>query len=455
MGDTNTTGWKKVENPVKGRTAVADKPQEDTAAAQAAAEETSAAAPNEVAAVSTPEKVQGGKTANRTGTKKTAARKPRVKAEDTAPQMDKIDLSDAAPMQDDIAPSSVEKAADTEILLSLPDETASPDQVLPQAETTPATAPSKAAAVGKRTSTRKSAPPSTDEPAGTKADTDTSLIPADGEKGLALQEEPSAGWKQVGIIPAVPEEGMDGEDTPVIRAPYDYVKKPRRKRRYRFAAPLGLLVILLAATGVISLVVMGVQAIQRSQDDTDLRTELMDFLEPVVQYMPSPFEDVNDNPQEALLLGAIWRVTDEERIRMLREKDDVSRYPTDDLGRMEIPVSKILDAYAALFGKDAQPSLVTIGDPGLSFTFEYDSANGIYHVPYTSASTSYVPVLDTLKHKGSSYTLRIGYVPNNDIGVDEKGNPVDPLPEQADYFLIYHVEKEGDGWRLVSVSADK
>lgn len=445
MGDTNTNGWKKVENPVKSSTAVADKPQADAAAqelpVQAAAdkakeEHTASSAKKEKAATNT----------SGTGTKKTAGRKPRAKTEDAAV------LPDTAP--DVRVPAGTEKSPSSEDLKISPAEPAKPDDT-PQPEITPpaATISTKAGTGRKRASAKKPALPDTDESAQNITEELAAIPQAKSENMLVRKEDSAAGWKQVGMIPS--QQNMEGEDAPVIRAPYDYAKKPQRKRRYRFAAPLGLLVILLAATGVISLVVMGVQAIQRSQDDTALRSELMDFLEPVVQYMPSPFDDVNDNPQEALLLGAIWRVTDEERIRMLREKDDVSRYPTDDLGRMEIPVSKILDSYAALFGKDAQPSLVTIGDPGLSFTFEYDSANGIYHVPYTSASTSYVPVLDTVKHKGSSYTLRIGYVPNNDIGVDEKGNPVDPLPEQADYFLIYHVEKEGDGWRLVSVSADK
>ena len=37
------------------------------------------------------------------------------------------------------------------------------------------------------------------------------------------------------------------------------------------------------------------------------------------------------------------------------------------------------------------------------------------------------------------------------IGIDEKGNLVDPTPDQADFFQIFHVQKAGDGWKLTGV----
>ena len=62
-----------------------------------------------------------------------------------------------------------------------------------------------------------------------------------------------------------------------------------------------------------------------------------------------------------------------------------------------------------------------------------------------------VPILDTLKKKGDQYTLRIGYVSAENIGIDEKGNLVDPTPDQADFFQIFHVQKNGEGWMLTAV----
>lgn len=54
---------------------------------------------------------------------------------------------------------------------------------------------------------------------------------------------------------------------------------------------------------------MGIQAIRNSQDDTELREEIMEFLEPVTLYNPAAFSDINDNPQDALLEAAVWKVS--------------------------------------------------------------------------------------------------------------------------------------------------
>lgn len=209
--------------------------------------------------------------------------------------------------------------------------------------------------------------------------------------------------------------------------------------------------LLLAATGVVALVIFGVQAIQKSQDDTALREELMDFLNPVIQFIPDPFEDVNDDPQDSLMLAAIWKLTDAERIRQIREKDDESIYPIDDEGFMLIPLKTVTDSYASLYGKDAVPQLKSIGEPDTFMYYEYDAENQTYRVPFSVSNSAYTPVLDTLKKKGDRYSLRIGYVSAENIGIDEKGNLVDPTPDQADFFQIFHVQKNGEGWMLTAV----
>ena len=72
-------------------------------------------------------------------------------------------------------------------------------------------------------------------------------------------------------------------------------------------------------------------------------------------------------------MAAVWKITNQENIRMLREKDDVCSYAqTDDgSGRIIVPLSEINEAYASLFGPDAKPYHHNIGDEGLSFSFEY------------------------------------------------------------------------------------
>ncbi len=251
------------------------------------------------------------------------------------------------------------------------------------------------------------------------------------------------------------EAGWLSEPAPVL-SPVRYTSTGRRRGMHRWAAPLGFLILLLAIVGLGALAELGIKAIQRSQDDTALRAELDDFLQPIMQYDPSAFEDVNATRQDALLLSAIWRLTDAERIRQLRENTDVCSYPMDDNSRMLIPLEEINASYAYLFGPDAVPYHHTIGEEGMSFTFEYDPEQSCYHVPNTSSSSMYIPVLDKLKKKGDTVTVRVGYVLTTKIGIDEKGEQIEPTAADADHFQLYTVQRVGeDGWKLVSITDEK
>ena len=59
---------------------------------------------------------------------------------------------------------------------------------------------------------------------------------------------------------------------------------------------------------------------------------------------------------------------------------------------------------------------------------------------------------DTLKKKGDTYTLRVGYVSVMDIGVDEKGDTIPPTADMAKYFQSYTIQKTDTGWMLTAVT---
>ena len=132
-------------------------------------------------------------------------------------------------------------------------------------------------------------------------------------------------------------------------------KQPPKKHRGRihYAAPLGFFVLLLAFIGCVSVIITVVQAIIRWNDDTPLREELYTFLEPVMQFCPSDFDSVETaEDSDSLLLAAAYRVTEAERIRQLREKDENCTYPLEEtLYRMIVPQAVIEQSYASLFGK--------------------------------------------------------------------------------------------------------
>ncbi len=230
-------------------------------------------------------------------------------------------------------------------------------------------------------------------------------------------------------------------------------KQPVEKRRgrIRYAAPLGFCVLLLAFIGCISLIVSAVQGIIRLNDDTPLREELYTFLEPVMQFCPSDFDSVETaEDSDSLLLAAAYRVTEAERIRQLREKDENCTYPLEEtLYRMIIPQTVIETSYASLFGT-APLTHRTVGD------VEYVADKQSYYIPMTLNTSGYTPVLGKIKKKQGIYTVKVAYVSNNDIEVDERGNAIPPTEKMAKYSQWYTLVRTDNesGFILQSVSAE-
>ena len=225
----------------------------------------------------------------------------------------------------------------------------------------------------------------------------------------------------------------------------------KRHRRIRYAAPLGFLVLLFALIGVISVVITAIGWIVQANDDTALREELYTFLDPVMQFCPSEFDSVDDTEDaDPLLLAAVYRVSEAERIRQLRERDEECAYPVEETQyRMIVPQTTIEESYRYLFG-EATLTHRTIGD------VEYKTENNCYYVPMTINTSGYKPVLGKITHKRDVYTVQVAYVSVADIQYDERGNAIEPTIDMAKYSQRYTVRQNDDGgWTLLSVSANK
>lgn len=228
-------------------------------------------------------------------------------------------------------------------------------------------------------------------------------------------------------------------------------KSKRRRGRVRYAAPLGFLVLLFALIGVISTIIGAVDLVKTWSDDTPLKEELSLFLDPVMQMCPPPFEDAGDTQdQDTLMMAAIYDIAETERIRQLREKDDTCIYELEKtMWRMIVPQAVVEKSFAALFGTETIREHKTVGEA------EYDSAAQCYYVPLTLSTSGYVPVLDTVKKSGDVYTVRVAYVSNADVQVDERGNAITPTADMSKYAQYFTVQKnQNDSWTLLSVTAE-
>ncbi|MBQ4613272.1 MAG: hypothetical protein IJB26_06995 [Clostridia bacterium] len=240
-------------------------------------------------------------------------------------------------------------------------------------------------------------------------------------------------------------ETVNDADKPTADARHD--KNGNRRGQSKAAAWIGRVISLFCVIGVIATVWGAVWGIQKLSDTSALEEELYYFLKPVIAYSPEPFDDIaTAAEQDAFLDAAAYRVTIAEQIRMMQEQQKNSnaevtcQYPVDEQGRIAIPVEEIEASYRALFGPDAPLTHRSVEENALT----YSAADKCYYVPFNELMTGYQPVIASFKRGGSSYVVRVGFVANNDIVIDQYGNQVPPTAEQASYFQTYTFKRTNE-----------
>lgn len=234
-----------------------------------------------------------------------------------------------------------------------------------------------------------------------------------------------------------------------------YTKSGRRRGQRRGVAVLGLVMLLFAFIGVVATVWGGVYVIKRTRDTSYLKEDMYYTLLPLMQYAPVAFDSPDDSKQDALIQAALYQITNREWIRQQQDSEYVSPYEVDEYGRTAVPIADVTAAYNELFGTDTIPYCHTFGDDaGTYFTYEYDAENQLYYVPYSSTSSAYQPVIDTIQRAGSTYRVRVGYVHLQDVVIDDHGNEVVSV-DNATYFQIYTVERLEDDRFVIRAVADE
>ena len=232
-----------------------------------------------------------------------------------------------------------------------------------------------------------------------------------------------------------------------------HTSRGTRRGQRRFAALTGLIVLFLAIVGVVSLVFLSVKLVQKATDHTDLMIELRDLAAPLIEYQPTAFDSVEEADDETLLQAAIFRVTEAERIRQLREKTDTYNYETDDYGRLILPVEEINASFAALFGNTVSPHHQTLGEEnGVAYTFEYDKANACYYVPVSISSSLYTTKTDAIRLRGGEAQIRINYALTGNLPVDAYGNTVEPDSSTTEYAQWFSFTETDAGWAICAVT---
>ena len=246
-------------------------------------------------------------------------------------------------------------------------------------------------------------------------------------------------------------EEISTQDVPTGSS-HRYMRSGARRGQRRVAALLGFLTILFAVFGVVSLVIFAVLGIHaRREEQLD---EVAWFVTPLTTFSPQEFEDVNESDQDPLLLSAIYRITLKEQIRQMQEKSVECAYELDDMGRMIVPVKTVEDAYTYLYGEDAVPYHHTIGEEGLSYTYSYYEAEGVYHIPQDAGNSMYHVVYDDLSVWFGTVKVKVGYV-GGMLAIDDRGKTIEPTMEDAQLVQTFTLKTTDDGYYIVSVKNEK
>jgi len=207
----------------------------------------------------------------------------------------------------------------------------------------------------------------------------------------------------------------------------------RKRRRHRWAFPLGLAIIILAVVGAVNLINAGIGGIKNMTDDSSLKNEYEKFLEPVVANDPDSFDDLSRATMSQLIASSV------QRLFIDADEGEFSEYyfeKKNDDGTTSyayaIPEANVDIAFEELFGDERTPENMTV--EGGSIAFTYDSTAKKYIVPLGDTLQAFKPKVTDIHKKGDSIILTVGYYSLNtnsdDWKIDDDGNYIPPEPNK-------------------------
>lgn len=207
-----------------------------------------------------------------------------------------------------------------------------------------------------------------------------------------------------------------------------------KKKRSPLSFIVGLIVLSLAAVGIISIAsTVGDELSDKSREKNLLElSEYEKFVAPVIMYDPDTFDDITMANTEQLISIAIWSILESDLT------PDSYEY-TDD-GSMIIPEADVEGKFRQLFGEEAVLKHSTVDGGGIYFSYSEDNCS--YIIPITGVTPIYTPKVESATERDSAVILTVGYLASTDWTQDAEGNMVSPEP--AKYMKIT-LGKNSDG----------
>ncbi|MBQ8766970.1 MAG: hypothetical protein IJZ16_09210 [Clostridia bacterium] len=201
--------------------------------------------------------------------------------------------------------------------------------------------------------------------------------------------------------------------------------------KQKLAFPVGLIVVILAAIGLITVVLAGAKGIGAAIDRTKHYEEYEKFLTPVVLIDPDSFDDITKAEMSQLMEISIWS--------LLKNDAAPDSFESNDKG-LSIPKSAVEEEFVELFGTEVNPVHGTIEGYGIDFS--YDNTTETYTVPLTGVTPIYTPDVVKISKTTDTVVLTVACVSGNAWEQSENGEMVAPNPDK--YIRVTLRENDGN-----------
>ena len=197
-------------------------------------------------------------------------------------------------------------------------------------------------------------------------------------------------------------------------------KAKKHKGTHKAAFPVGSLIIILAAIGIVTIVVSAVKGIGTAIDKSKHYEEYNTILTPVVLIDPDTFDDITKADMTQLMEITIWSLL----------KSDIApdTFESNESG-LVVPKTAVEKEFVELFGTEVTPTHQTIeGYGGLEFA--YDTKTEAYTVPLTGITPIYTPQVVDKTTSSDTVVLTVACLAGDAWEQGENGDMIAPSPDK-------------------------
>ena len=206
----------------------------------------------------------------------------------------------------------------------------------------------------------------------------------------------------------------------------------KHKGSHRAAFPIGMIIALLAAVGLVTIVVSAAKGIGTAVEKSKNYEEYNTLLTPVVLIDPDNFDDITKANISQLMDISIWS--------LLRNSDITpDRYESGENGLI-VPKEDVEEQFKKLFGTEITPVHATI--EGYGYAFTYDGEAGVYNIPLTGVIPIYTPKVVAKTASSDTVVLTVACLAGEGWEQGDDGQMKEPVPDK--YIKVTLREKDGN-----------